>query len=462
VTVLFLLLLVRLAFLKHIILPPYSDSPVHYQIVRGFLQPEAGSHSKLSLGNIFKNYYHYGFHSLVVWLCSITNSNPLDVMPFIGQLFLVIAPLSIMVAVKIITRDGAGALFAGLLTAGGWYMPAFAENWGKYPALASLAVLPAVAALLYLWKLDRKQSITNYVWMGILIAGLALLHTRAFASLLLLTICYLVANKFLPDDNFGVFQSVRYALLCICSLWPLKTYLVDYYAGWAIAVALFMLLPFAFREFSKVSVTVLLFIVGIWLITDSPHLFNSEYRGILDRQYVEMMLYIPFSLLGGMGLAGLLKSQLLSDNLQLLVMFILTGIVFFSFSDHSAVLPDPCCDYFRADDQSAFSWLQNHGKENDLILISTFDNNGQMLGTDAGVWVNPLLGLNTNKIRYDSEWVQSSDVGSLCASSINDVFIYAGGRPFSFSNEQLSQKIELQEVFRAGEIRIYQLSGCIG
>jgi len=458
---LFVLLLIRLAFLKHIILPPYSDSPIHYQIVRGFLDSEVGTNSNLSIGNIFKNYYHFGFHSLVAWLSSITNTNPLNGMSFIGQLFLVIAPLSIIFAVKIITGDGASALFGGLLTAVGWYMPAFAENWGKYPALASLAVLPAVAALLYLWKLDRKHSFAHYFWVCVLVAGMALLHTRAIVTLLLFMICIMAANRFLLDHKFGAFQSVRFALLYIFALWPLKTYLVDFYSGWMVAVVLCLLLPFAFREFSKISVAVLLFTLGIWLITDFPHLFNPNYRGVLDRQYVEMMLYIPLSLLDGMSVAGVLKSPLLSNNLRLPVMAILVGIVLLSFSYHSAIRPDPCCDYFKEADQSAFSWLQNHAKKNDLVLISVFDNNGQMLGTDAGIWVYPLLGLNTNKIRFDTEWTEQSDVSGLCANSTNDVFIYAGGRSFSFSEEQLSQKIEFQEVFRTGETRIYELTSCI-
>src|SRR5689334_4664362 len=39
---LFLYLLVRLAYLRTLILPPYSDSLIHYQIIAGFLDPALG------------------------------------------------------------------------------------------------------------------------------------------------------------------------------------------------------------------------------------------------------------------------------------------------------------------------------------------------------------------------------------------------------------------------------------
>src|SRR5215208_3257092 len=91
----FLLLLVRLAFLKHILLPPYSDSPIHYQIVYGFLHPEASGNAKLSVATILSNYYHFGFHSLAAWLASITRFDPENSISLLGQLFLVLAPLSI-------------------------------------------------------------------------------------------------------------------------------------------------------------------------------------------------------------------------------------------------------------------------------------------------------------------------------------------------------------------------------
>jgi len=118
VIVLFLLLLIRLAFLKHIILPPYSDSPIHYQIVLGLLHPEVSINSKLSLETLFSNYYHFGFHSLVTWLASITEIEPGITISLLGQLFLVILPLSILFLTYVITGNANGAVFAGLLA--GW------------------------------------------------------------------------------------------------------------------------------------------------------------------------------------------------------------------------------------------------------------------------------------------------------------------------------------------------------
>ena len=72
-----------------------------------------------------------------------------------------------------------------------------------------------------------------------------------------------------------------------------------------------ILSPFALDKFPRgvyfsilfiFSVLVALFIpIEVWL----PGLENQT---LLDRPFVEMVLYLPLSLLGGLGLAGLLQS----------------------------------------------------------------------------------------------------------------------------------------------------------
>lgn len=59
-----LLLAIRLPYLQKILLPGYTDSPIHYQIIQQILVPEDEIHSNLSIRNIFETYYHFGFHGL--------------------------------------------------------------------------------------------------------------------------------------------------------------------------------------------------------------------------------------------------------------------------------------------------------------------------------------------------------------------------------------------------------------
>jgi len=454
-----LLLLIRLAFLKHVILPPYSDSPVHYQIVLGFLHPDAGSGSRLSLNSLFSNYYHFGFHSLAAWLATLANLEPGNAISLLGQLFLVIACISVVFLNYTLTGDTYGACFAGLLAAIGWSMPAFAVNWGKFPALGSLAALPAITAVLLSWRRSHSNSIVQILWASTLVAGITLLHTRALICVLLIGACVFIAAKLPIGERLGLFQAVRYAVLYIFSLWPLKPYLLDYYSGWPVFIIVCVLLPFAFREFPRPALGVFLFTAGSWLLASGPLFFGNDYPALFDQQFLEMLTYIPFSIMGGLGFSGLLKS-LSFTRVQWLVAAVLPGVVIFNFFQHPALYPDPCCDYFKKDDQRAFQWLQNQVGEHGLVLISAFDNQGQVLGTDAGIWIYPLLGLPTNKLRFDTDWTSQLARENVCSFGAEEVYIYAGGRIFSFNNVQLAQEPWLEEVYAVRPTTIYRVLDC--
>ena len=455
----FLLLLLRLAFLKDVILPPYSDSPVHYQIVLGFLHPDVGTDSRLSLDSLFSNYYHFGFHSLVVWLATTANLEAGNTISLLGQLFLVIACVSVVYLSYTMTGDPYGASFAGLLAALGWSMPAFAVNWGKFPALGSLAALPGVAAILLSWRRGSSSSLVQILWGFTLAAGITLLHTRALICVLLVGACMMIAARLPIDERFGPFQAVRYAVLYIVSLWPLKPYLLDYYGHWPIFFVFCVLLPFAFREFPRLALAVFLFTAGSWSTAIVPPLFGEEYRALFDQQFLEMMIYIPFSVMGGLGFSGMMKSLPLM-RVQWLAAAVLPVIVMFNFFQHRMVYPDPCCDYFKKHDQLAFQWLQRQVGDHSLVLISAFDNDGQILGTDAGIWIYPLLGLPTNKLRFDTDWTSRLERENVCNFGAKEVYIYAGGRIFSFNNVQLAQEPWVVEVYEAGQTIIYRVSSC--
>lgn len=459
-SVLFLLLLTRLAFIKHILLPPYSDSPVHYQIVLGMLQPDTQIASQLSLETIFSNYYHFGFHSLTAWLVTLAGVEPLQVMPLVGQLFLVVVPVSIVFMVKVTTGETTGALFAGLLSTVGWYMPTFAVNWGKYPAIGALAVLPAVAATLVLWRRQHNNSSTSVLWILAMVTGITVLHSRAIVCLLLFALSWFVVGKMSITGEVNLFQSVRYTLLYIASLWPLRSYLADYYGNWPIAVALCALLPIAFSKFPRLSMGIFLFTVGVSLTVVIQLFIGNGFRELLDRQFLEMLMFMPFSIMGGAGLSGFMKSFQLTRTSRMLGLTLLSGLVLWVSPWNRVVYPEKCCNYFQEDDQLAFQWMRKHVGTSDLILIASFENQGQILGTDAGGWIDPLLGFNTNKLNFDTDWTSPVEIEEICNIGSEVVYVYAGGRPYSFNGSQLTEGEWTEEVLRIGQTAIFRVSEC--
>lgn len=459
--ILFLLLIIRLAFLNRIILPPYSDSPVHYQIVFDLLHPDALNNSKLSLENILINYYHLGFHSLVAWLTSVTKVDPLTAISLLGQLFLVIGPISVVFLVYSLSNNIVGAVFAGFLAAIGWHMPAFSANWGKYPALVALATAPSVIAFFRLRTSFFANNKTNLFLGILLLIGTALMHTRVVVCLLLTAVCFFLSAKLKIENELGFLQSIGYSFLYVISLWPLLNLLIDFYSGILLLAVMFILLPPAFMLFPRLSVGVFLFTSGAWLTVIVPSLFNNSFLPLLDKQFLEMMLYIPFSVMGGAGLTGVITKISFSGKLRWVVIIPFFVFVFLNFLQHNSIYPDPCCDYFNENDRLAFKWLKERNSEKTLVLISTQNNrNGQIIGTDAGIWLFPLIGQPTNKLPFDINWNESNEIKEICQLGIREVFIYEGGRQHSFDASQLSSEEWVKLVFFSGKTRIYQISGC--
>jgi hypothetical protein len=458
--ILVLLLAARFAFLSHIIMPGYSDSPIHYQIVFGFLYPDASGGSKLSLGNIFNDYYHFGFHSIAAWLTSLTSFSPENVISLLGQMFLVVAPVSVILLTHVLTKNINGALFAGLLAATGWLMPAFSVNWGKFPALASLTVLPSALALSWLYWQDGNKKPINLFWMLVLLLGITLLHTRIIICISIAVLSLFLSSKLRIGDELGFFQAVRFSLLYMLSLWPLSQLLVDFYRGIPMLVVFLILLPFAFQAYPKLSVGIFFYTFGLWLIVLAPSLLIKSFPALLDRQFIEIMLYIPFSVMGGAGFIGIMKKMPSQKALRWLAVIALMGGATYNFLQGRTIYPDKCCDYVKEGDRLAFQWIQKNASEHTLFLISTFDGGRTVFGTDAGIWLDPLLGKHTNKLPFTLDWESSEEIGKICNTDAAEIYVYMGGRPYSFANAKLAQGQWTKPVFTAGRTIIYQVSGC--
>lgn len=234
----------------------------------------------------------------------------------------------------------------------------------------------------------------------------------------------------------------------------------NFYARMGIFVVLLILLPFAFRYHPKLSLGVFLFTFGLWMLAIAPTLVISNPRMLLNNQFLEIMLYIPFSIIGGAGFAGLMEWRPVTSFLRpTLATLFLAGVIL-SFLPNNSVYPDSCCNYFSESDRAAFRWLEQNSTDHTLVLIPSFDDNGRMKGTDAGVWLFPLLGQPTNKLPFNLDWSSREELESICRLNAGDTYIYQGGRDYSFDHEKLEKEIRAHLVFESGKTKIYQVDGC--
>lgn len=457
---LLLLLVARLSYLDHILLPSYSDSPIHFQIISDLLHPGGRYAINLSIGNTFTHYYHLGFHAETAWLSSITGIAPEDGISLLGQILLVLAPISIIFLTWQLTGSVGGALFAGLLSAAAWDMPAFAVNWGKFPALISLATLPAALAFIGIFLPGRLRDRKVILFSLMLAAGLMLLHTRILVCVLLAVGAVVLSYKLMEHGDLGFFQALRLSLLYILSMIPIFQPILDFYSGIPSLMVWIVLLPFAFQSFPRVSLAVVLFTLAVWFTALVPPLLMENGPELIDRQFLEILLYIPFSVLGGAGFTGMLKKLTARPAARTAVAITLAVFASLIFLKGDSLLPDGCCLYYTSSDQSAFHWLEKNTSPGDLVLISTMTAEGTTSGTDSGIWIQPLLGRSTNKFPYDTNWNLQRTAEEICASTTHAIFIYAGGRNYSFRDSILSSGTVATLVFSSGDTNIYKYTGC--
>ena len=447
---LFLLLLVRLSILEHIFVPPYSDSPIHYQAIADILGQGNGLKVKISLANIHKDYYHFGFHTLTAWLVSATGIPALDGMSLLGQVFLVIGPISVFALALVLTGSIPGALLAGLLAAIGWSMPAFAVNWGKFPALLSLAAAPAALAVL---QARRKVSLLWAILaVSFLTLGAVLLHTRIIFVLALAIAGFYLAGKAASARQPDLLQtSLRALALGLFLLAFLTSFGAEAYRGWPLWIFLLALTPFGVWVNPRPLFAAFAFLAGIWLLTFLP---------LLDRPFLEMLLALPLSLWGAAGFSGLLERIGQKQWLKIGAAVAAFSLVLVVFLARGAYLPDPCCNYFTAQDAQAFGWIRENASPRTLFVIAVFADENQRFGTDAGIWIQPLTGTATNMLAYDSDWDDPAALEALCRPGGGQTYLYTGGTAFSFPSAELARQTWLQPVFRAEQVQLYQVTGC--
>jgi hypothetical protein len=195
---------------------------------------------------------------------------------------------------------------------------------------------------------------------------------------------------------------------------------------------------------------------------------------LLDRPFVEMILYLPLSFLGGAGLAGLEKSlqdltskwaiKRFLSNPSLSVLFI--GLLLANAFANYNLYPAGCCEIVGRDDLVAIDWVDKNLPTDARILIASTemrvldtDTPQGAAGSDAGAWITPLTGRRTVPLPFQSDFSQQAIYDRLCQMGAR--YIYVGEIGATFNNSSLSSQPDWYKVLLSmPKAKIYQLSGC--
>ncbi len=477
-TILFVIL--RMAFVSKAILPMYFDSAQHYLLTGNVLAT-----SEAIFNGSLTHYYHLGFHFLTAFLTYITRAEITDAMLVLGQVILAIMPLPVFFMISHATQSRSAATFALILAAFGWYMPAHAVDWGKYPALASIALIPFVLSLAYLSIQNQSLLSRGKYWSfnAILVSGMLVsvfLHSRALVVFGILALTWIITSAWqkLPRlARFLVLGVVIAALISAISFIQTEGILgplFDPYGnkGLAITTAVLFLSIFAYEAYPRLVfsciVSTLLFLASLFIPVTNL-LAGYVNMTLLDRPFVEIILYFPLTLLGGFGLAALeqmlhgMKSHLLPGR-YIAVPFIALAVIsaLFGYDLH----PSDCCDIAGTDDLAAIEWIdKNLPMEARILIASTelkvlpTDEYQGSAGGDAGAWINPLTQRTSLSMPFNTDFSQQHTLDTLCEMQVD--YVYVGGTGWAFNDSGMPvQPYAYRILLALPHAKLYEVTGC--
>lgn len=467
----------RLAYISRTILPLYFDSAQHYSVVKNILA-HGGS---WIFDWLTANYYHTGFHFVTAFFASASRAEAAAAMLVFGQMFLAALPFAVFFLVWHESESNRAAIFAVVLSAFGWYMPAHAVNWGKYPALTSLGPILFVVGLVYLFA-RRKNAIsarrhwTLYALPGIGAFTAVFTHSRSLVVLGIVLLAWVVVTRL---EKFSR-RWMSFAFIVVVVATSLEVFFIQrqdilalvfdpyLHKGIPVTALVLLLSIFAWMVYPRltfVSVLTIVFLLGSLFV---PVTWLPGYRDLtlLDRPFVEMILFLPLSVLGGLGLAGLemkLKGKFAwGKYVGLLAM---GGAVIQAFFTYT-LYPSDCCAIAGNDDMVAMAWVEEQlpvhariGIASTALKVMPFESSEGEVGADAGIWITPLTNRVTVLLPNDLDFDQRLALERLCELEIGYLFTGETGQPFDV-NKILSRPEWYKPLLSMSKTGVYEVVGC--
>lgn len=474
---LFLSVLLRLAYASHTAFPLYFDSAQHYAIIQNLLLDD----KSWLLDWLNVNYYHLGFHFLAAFLASVTQTEITRVMLILGQMLLATIPFPVFFLVRHAAKSYAAAWFALLLSAFGWYMPAHVVDWGKYPALMSLGLIPFVLSLAHL-IFQQKSGISGkkrWILHGILGVSAVLsvfAHSRSLVVLGIVVLAWVAVTwlEKLPRRMLSLAFLLVVILTIALALFILRQEVLillfdPYLAKGVPLTALVLLLSvFAWMAYPRLTFVSVLSVTLLLASLFVPVTFLPGYRNLtlLDRPFVEMTLFLPLSLLGGLGLAGLEKKLQGWFVWGKVAGLLAVGVVAVNAFLVYDLYPSDCCVLVGNDDAAAMDWAADQlpveariGIASTQLKVMTSDVYEGDVGADAGIWLTPLTGRTTVLVPSNLDFSQRAAVDYLCGAGVSHLFVGEAGQAFD-RGRLVSRPEWYRPLLSMPRTGVYEVTGC--
>ncbi len=425
-------LAVRLIMVRDLATPAWVDSVHHALITRLIINNGSYPATYMPFWDINPTAYHPGFHSIAATFTWLSNLDLAQSLLILGQVLNAICVFSVYLFTTSLTRSSSAGLFAALITGFLTPMPAYYTSWGRYTELTGLLLLPVILALIQLGVDAKVPKRRGWIILlgGITAGGLFMIHYRVIAFLACLIFSYVIftivtkrKGTLIKPGHLLIFV-LTIATLGIASVLPwflqtLKTTVLP-----ILNTPVTTSVPF-FQDFSWSYLTsalgkqslvlaglgllwgmikhrsfTLMLIVWILILFFFGNFASLKIPGVgfITTASVEIMLFIPISILGGYFIdqiiihwKSLIPKQLIIPSFALIL--ILSGFVAYLGARQLIAIINPITIFSRYADLPAIEWVGEHIPENETIVINPFAwGYGLYAGSDGGYWISPLAG----------------------------------------------------------------------
>jgi hypothetical protein len=451
------LLLLRLGYVHGLEFPLNSDSVIHAEL----------THEILASPVIWEMpYYHYGFHYVIAAISKLIDTKiPITILVF-GQILQAAAPLGLYTPVRWITGNSGAALLSVWLAGIYWNLPAMSTSWGKYPAMMALASLPFVFTLLYWTVSHRTRRIDHWILLAVITGGAVLIHSRMLILLVIGGICLMPYRFGNNRHRLWFYGALIMALLVLLAteasqmgLWlgAARPYLEPF---WKVVMLFVLVLLGAFslpQPMLPIVGSILLSFLfsGLSKPTFTPWL-NTE--TLLDRPFLSMMLYLPLSLVCGIGFASL--DRLIARRFANLgsTAFMVIAFLLALTPNRNMLAPLLSANLVSVDDLRLYPEIAARLPNSARIVIPS-DTPYYELGIDGGAWIMSATGVPTVKLAYKSDLTKDETVTMICASGAR--YMYSGSQSISFLSSRLNQRSDIyQLLIDFPKAKLYTINGC--
>jgi hypothetical protein len=460
------ILLLRMIFIQGLLVPPYVDSVQHLQIVQDFLHPDRPPQAFYRLSPDLGHYYHFGFHAIAALLSGATSTTPEQTIMLLGQYFQTLAILAVYPLARILAKDAISAwsvmIIAGLILS----IPAYASNWGKYPAIASLTGISFGISLFLIYTKNKPLPSKKFWWLvSLATVSTICLHSRSFFVLLLslLAIVLYTRSNFIFEkleinDNNENKTLVVLLLTTMLQVFTLalkfQTSLLLYFLEfvfWGLSILAF------YSDFMLVwTLITFVLVMGLSLLLPMPFSFLPiRYSMLFDRPFLVVFFYLPASFLIWKGLEGGLR-LLAKNKFELWRRWLFTSVLAFGLVNAIFIQnhhPSNCCVFMDDNDLFSFQWMKENIPEDMLVGIAATGKPGNLLPADGGAWIELFTGIPTRKLDSSADFINTN--WKLCVDNVTYLYVDSLGNSFDEYNLKESGA---EYRFGLGNVRIYQLN----